>query len=366
MAEEGSVEERGGADGKRPGRRAAVRFAQRLADTPELGIIGAVGVAFAIFASINPLFASGSELQNLGVDLAEFGILAIGESFAIITGGIDLGIGSLTALMVVMSAWLNDTAGLPVLLAFLVAILMGAAVGLWHGLWITRLGIAPFIITLVTFIGAAGADEAIAQTPIQISSPTFLAVAGSTVAGVPVPVVIFAVIALLAWFFLERTYLGRQIYAVGGNREAARLAGIPTNRRIILAYVVSGSCAAVVGIIFASQLTSGTADSTTGYELIAIASAVIGGVSLIGGQGRIVGVVAGAALLVVLEQGLVAVNVNAYYQSMVVAFVLLVAVVADRLRVRRLERTGARVRTPRPPDEAAESADPPGVVSATP
>ncbi|HVC84889.1 MAG TPA: hypothetical protein VNC12_06520, partial [Solirubrobacteraceae bacterium] len=126
------------------------------------------------------------------------------------------------------------------------------------------------------------------------------------------------------------------------------------------------SCAAVVGIIFASQLTSGTADSTTGYELIAIASAVIGGVSLIGGQGRIVGVVAGAALLVVLEQGLVAVNVNAYYQSMVVAFVLLVAVVADRLRVRRLERTGARVRTPRPPDEAAESANPPGVVSGTP
>jgi len=366
MAEEGSVEELGGADGKRPGRRAAVRFAQRLADTPELGIIGAVGVAFAIFASINPLFASGSELQNLGVDLAEFGILAIGESFAIITGGIDLGIGSLTALMVVMSAWLNHTAGLPVLLAFLAAILMGAAVGLWHGLWITRLGIAPFIITLVTFIGAAGADEAIAQTPIQFSSPTFLALAGSTVAGVPIPVVIFAVIALLAWFFLERTYLGRQVYAVGGNREAARLAGIPTNRRIILAYVVSGSCAAVVGIIFASQLTSGTADSTTGYELIAIASAVIGGVSLIGGQGRIVGVVAGAALLVVLEQGLVAVNVNAYYQSMVVAFVLLVAVVADRLRVRRLERTGARVRTPRPPDEAGESANPPGVVSATP
>ncbi len=107
--------------------------------------------------------------------------------------------------------------------------------------------------------------------------------------------------------------------------------------------MVSGSCAGVVGIIFASQLTSGTADSTTGFELIAIASAVIGGVSLVGGQGRIIGVVAGAALLVVLEQGLVAVNVNAYYQSMVVAFVLLVAVVADRLRVRRLERTGARV-----------------------
>jgi ribose transport system permease protein len=319
------------------------KFTRRLADTPELGIIVAVAVAFAFFTWKNPLFSSKSELQNLGIDLAEFGILAIGESFAIITGGIDLGVGSLTALMVVVSGYLSHTAGLPVLLAFAVTILAGAGVGLWHGLWITRLGIAPFIITLVTFIGAAGADEAIAQTPIPISSSVFLDVASKTVSGVPIAVIIFAVIAVLAWFFLERTYLGREVYAVGGNREAARLAGIPTNRRIVLAYVVSGSCAAVVGIIFASQLTSGTADSTTGYELIAIASAVIGGVSLIGGQGRIIGVVAGAALLVVLEQGLVAINVNAYYQSMVVALVLLVAVVADRLRVRRLERIGTRI-----------------------
>ena len=226
----------------------------------------------------------------------------------------------------------------------------------WHGLWITRLGIAPFIITLVTFIGAAGADEAIAQTPIPISSPIFLGVASKTVFRIPIAFIIFVVIALLAWFFLERTYAGRQVYAVGGNREAARLAGIPTSRRIVLAYVVSGSCASVVGIIFASQLTSGTADSTTGYELIAIASAVIGGVSLIGGQGRIIGVVAGAALLVVLEQGLVAINVDAYYQSMVVALVLLVAVVVDRLRVRRLERIGARIGSREAPTPSPASA----------
>lgn len=326
------------------------RFTRRLADTPELGIIAAVAVAFAFFTWKNPLFASSSELQNLGIDLAEFGILAIGESFAIITGGIDLGVGSLTALMVVISGYLSHTAGLPVLLAFALTILAGAAVGVWHGLWITRLGIAPFIITLVTFIGAAGAAEAIAQTPIPISSPVFLDVASKTIVGVPIAAIILTVIALLAWFFLERTYVGRQVYAVGGNREAARLAGIPTSRRIVLAYVVSGSCASVVGIIVASQLTSGTADSTTGYELIAIASAVIGGVSLIGGQGRIIGVVAGAALLVVLEQGLVAINVDAYYQSMVVALVLLVAVVADRLRVRRLERIGARIGRPSRPD----------------
>jgi ribose transport system permease protein len=339
---DGSPVALGQADGEGPGNRSGFRFAARLADSPEIGIIVAVIAAFGIFTAINPLFGSISELQNLGVDLAGFGILAIGESFTIITGGIDLSVGSLSALCVVVAAWLNVTQHVPVLFAFVLTILLGAAVGLHHAFWITRLGVPPFIITLVTFIFAAGADEAIAQSPIPISSPTFLAVATSTVGGVPIAVVMLIVIAVLAWFFLERTYLGRQVYAVGGNREAARLAGIPTDRRIVLAYVVSGSCCGAVGIIVASHLTSGTADSVTGYELIAIASAVIGGVSLIGGQGRIIGVVAGAALLVVLEQGLVAVNVNAYYQSMVVGFVLFVAVVADRLRVRHRERTGGR------------------------
>lgn len=110
-----------------------------------------------------------------------------------------------------------------------------------------------------------------------MTSPTFLAVVGSTVAKVPIAVIIFVVIALLAWFFLEHTYIGRQIYAVGGSREAARLAGIAINRRIILAYVVSSSCAAVVGIIVPSHITSGTADSVYGWELIAIAACVLGG-----------------------------------------------------------------------------------------
>jgi ribose transport system permease protein len=324
--------------------RIAKRLAGRLADSPEIGIIIAVAAAFAVFTAINPLFASVSDLQDpLGIDLAGFGILAVGETFAIITGGIDLSVGSLTALFVVVSAWLNNSAHIPVLFAFVLTVIFGALWGLWHGFLITRLGVPPFVATLVTFIFAAGADEAIAPSPIPLTSSTFLAVVGSTVAGVPIAVIVFVVIALLAWFFLERTYLGRQVYAVGGNREAARLAGIAVNRRIVLAYVVSASCAAVVGIIEASRLTSGTADSVSGWELIAIASAVIGGVSLIGGQGRIIGVVAGAALLVVLRDGLVAVNVNAYYQSMVVGLVLLVAIVFDRLRVRRLERSAGRV-----------------------
>lgn len=320
------------------------RLRRMLVDTPEIGIVLAVIVSFAIFTAINSDFASGAELQNLGVDLAGFAILAIGESFCIITGGIDLGVGSLTAFFAVASAWVNVSAHVPVLLTFVLIILGGALWGAATGLLITRLGLAPFVVTLFTFIFAAGADEALAPNPIPITSSVFLSIVGSTVFGIPIAVIVLVAIGIVAWFVLERTYLGRQVYAVGGNSEAARLAGIPVMRRIMLAYVISGACSAVVGIIVASHLTSGTADSVSGWELIAIASCVIGGVSLIGGQGRIIGVLAGAALLVVLRDGLVAVNVNAYYQSMVVGVVLLIAIVVDRLRIIRLERTGKRVR----------------------
>ncbi len=358
---------RAGATGA--GKAIAGRALKGMVDIPEIGIVLAVVLAFVVFASINPLVASVSELQNLGVDLAGFGILAIGESFTIITGGIDLSPGSLTAFFCVISAWLLATAHLPVLLVFVVTVLFGALWGLWHGFLITRLGIAPFVATLVTFIFAAGANEAIAPNPIPFANTTFLAVAGSNVARVPVAVLVLVAIALVAWFFLERTYVGREIYAVGGNREAARLAGIPTARRTVTAYMVSGACAGVVGIIVASHLTSGTADSVSGWELIAIAAAVIGGVSLAGGQGRVVGVVAGAALLVVLRDGLVAVNVNAYYQSMVVGVVLLVAIVLDRFRARRLERSGGSTkgvptaRAGRESDAAAAGAPLPGLAS---
>ena len=320
------------------------RLRQLLVDTPEIGIVIAVIASFAIFTGINSDFSSVAELQNLGVDLAGFAILAIGESFCIITGGIDLSVGSLTAFFAVAAAWVNVTEHVPVIFTFLIIIIGGALWGLGHGLLITKLGVAPFVVTLFTFIFAAGADEALAPNPIAITSPTFLSIVGSTVGGVPIAVIVLAVIAIIAWFVLERTYLGRQIYAVGGNTEAARLAGIPVKRRIMLVYMISGACSAVVGMIVASHLTSGTADSVSGWELIAIASCVIGGVSLIGGQGRMIGVVAGAALLVVLQDGLVAVNVNAYYQRMVVGAVLLFAIIVDRLRIIRLERSGKRVR----------------------
>lgn len=305
----------------------------------EIGVVGAVVVVFVVFSLGNANFAGVSNLQTMGVDLAQYGLLALGVSFVIITGGIDLSVGSVVALSGVWSAWLNVHAGLPDLVAIAVALLTGAAIGLIHGFSVTILGVPPFVTTLVTLVAARGAALALTQGfPIDGVGNTFINLAQSRLAGIPVPTLLFVGACVLAWFFLERTHFGRQLYAVGGNAEAARLAGIRTKRRVVLAYVVSSVLAAGVGVLVTARLTVGQPSVADGWELNAIAAAVIGGISLSGGVGRVLGVAFGAILLVCINSGLVILHVSPYYQQIVLGAVLAVAVVTDRLRARRSER----------------------------
>ncbi|GHH38695.1 ABC transporter permease [Lentzea cavernae] len=307
--------------------------------TKELGVVGAVVVVFAAFALANPNFASGANLQTMGVDLAQYGLLALGVSFVIITGGIDLSVGSVVALSGVWSAWLNVHAGLPDVVAIVVTLLTGVAIGLVHGFAVTFLGLPPFVTTLVTLVAARGAALALTQGfPIDGIGETFGSIAQYRLAGVPIPALLFVGACVIAFFFLERTHVGRQVYAVGGNSEAARLAGIRTRRRIILTYVVSSTCAAAVGVLVTARLTVGQPGVAVGWELNAIAAAVIGGISLSGGVGRVLGVAFGAILLVCINSGLVILHVSPYYQQIVLGAVLAVAIVTDRLRARRSER----------------------------
>jgi ribose transport system permease protein len=319
--------------------RGFARFTRRLAETPELGVVAAcIAVFLGVYADKHT-FANGSNLQEMGRNLAEYGTLAIGESFVILTGGIDLSVGALAALSAVFSAWLVEDHGVPLPLAILITLALCGAVGFMHGWFITRLGVPAFVITLVTYTAARGVAQAITQSvPVTITNSTFQEISRTQIVGVPLPTFIFVVVAIVAWFVLERVYVGRQIYAVGGNKEAARLAGINTSRRIVTTYVVSASLAGVVGIIIASRLGLGDPSVAQGYELQAIAAAVIGGVSLYGGQGRIVGIVAGAILLVLISDGLIVLNVSPYYQQIVLGAVLGLAITADRLRARRIAR----------------------------
>lgn len=323
-----------------PAREARVwRLAEWLAGTPEAGVVAAVVVIVVVLSVVNPTFASVDNLQTIGRDLGQFGILAVGESFPMLTGGIDLSPGSITAFSGVLAAWLNVNEHVPGPLVVVLVLLVAAAIGFAHGLFVTRLDVPPFVITLVTLVTGQGAALAITHgLPIDNVDPLFNGFVITNVLGFPPPTLLFALICVAVWFFLERTYIGRQLYAVGGNREAARLAGIRSNRRIVLAYVVSATSAGVVGMLVLGRLNVGEPGVAVGWELTAIASAVIGGVSLFGGSGRVVGVAFGAILLEVINNGLIILHVSPYYQQIVLGAVLAIAITLDRLRARRLAR----------------------------
>jgi ribose transport system permease protein len=311
----------------------AGRLLRRLAESPEAGVILACVVVFILVALNAPTYASIGNLQVMGRDLSETGILAIGESLVILTGGIDLSVGALAGLAGVIAAWFNVNQGMPPLLAILISLLICAGVGYWHGSCVTRLNVPPFVITLVTYTTAQGLALAITSgTPINGLSPLFPNVSSGYLWQIPVPALFFLGATLIAWFVLERTYIGRQVYAVGGNREAARLAGIPVRRRVVGTYVASALLAGVVGMVSIGRMNVADPSVGPGWELIAIAAAVVGGVSLFGGEGRILGVAAGAILLEFIANGLLALHVSPYYQQVVQGVVLGIAILLDRLR----------------------------------
>jgi ribose transport system permease protein len=312
---------------------AATRLLRRLAESPEAGVIIACVVVFTLIAVNAPTYASVGNLQVMGRDLAQVGILAIGESLVILTGGIDLSVGALAGLAGILAGWFNVNEGIPAPLAILMTIIICAAVGWWHGTVVTRLKVPPFVITLVTFTVAQGLALAITDgLPINGIDPLFSNLSSFYIGDVPVPALFFVGAAAVAWFVLERTYIGRQIYAVGGNKEAARLAGINTGRRITSTYIASSTLAAVVGVLVIGRMNVADPSVGPGWELIAIAAAVVGGASLFGGEGRIVGIAAGAILLEIIANGLLALHVSPYYQQVVQGSVLGVAILLDRVR----------------------------------
>jgi ribose transport system permease protein len=271
--------------------------------------------------------------------VATFGLLAIGELFAIITGGIDLSVGSMTALtgVIVATLMVKGVGSIPALsipLSIIIVIILAGLVGLWHGFSVTRLNIPPFIITLGTWLMARGLAAYITRGyPIVFESDfPFLSLGQGEIYQIPIMFIIFVVIALISSFTLISTTLGRHIYAIGGNIEAARVSGVHVNRVRIFCYITSSILACLVGIILASRLGQGTPTVGTAYELWAIAAAVIGGTSLFGGEGSVLGVILGAAIMGVMINGMVLVNLSSYLQNVILGIVLVIAVTYDTLR----------------------------------
>ncbi|MCX7845341.1 MAG: ABC transporter permease [Dictyoglomaceae bacterium] len=301
----------------------------------ELNILFALIVLSVGITIINPRFLSSFNLQIIARQVAIFGLLAIGETLVIIGGGIDLSVGSLVALTGVLVALFMKN-GLSITISILIVLLLSSIIGLWHGLFVTKLKVPPFIITLGTLTAARGLASVITKGwPIIGLPEKFFFIGQGDILGIPFPLIILIFFASIAFFITKYSVLGRQLYATGGNIEAARLSGIDVDKRRIFTYISSSFLAGITGIIIASRLSQGQAGVGGGYELSAIAAAVIGGTSLSGGEGTILGTLIGAAIMSVIYNGLILLEISSYWHDVVMGLVIVTAVTLDIWRKRK-------------------------------
>jgi len=302
-----------------------------------------------VFMTVVNMAAHGEFLnpRNLVTVLEQISyncILGVGQTFVIITAGIDLSIGSLVALSgVVMAQVANHLpfggVGL-VLVTLLAGLAVGAAAGWINALPVVKLNLPPFITTFAMLEVTLGLSYIFSGgQPVALDNAIFSSIGTGSVLGLPVPVIWMIVVVVIASVLLTRTRFGRYVFALGGNEEAARLAGIATARIKTLVYVISGMCASVVGFLYMARFSSGSPDTGTHDELLeAIAAVVVGGTSLMGGQGSILGTFFGALLIGLLYNAMNLIHVDSYLQKVVLGVVILLAVVLDELRKRYLAR----------------------------
>ncbi|MFD9000453.1 substrate-binding domain-containing protein [Streptomyces sp. NPDC059582] len=296
------------------------------------GALTALIVLVVAMSALSGDFLTTDNLLNVGVQAAVTAILAFGVTFVIVAAGIDLSVGSVAALSATVLAWSATSHGVPVVLAVLLAIATGIVCGLVNGFLIAYGKLPPFIATLAMLSVGRGLSLVISGgSPIPF--PSSVSHLGDTLGGwLPVPVLVMIVMGLIAAVVLGRTYIGRSMYAIGGNEEAARLSGLRVNKQKLAIYALSGLFAAAAGIVLASRLSSAQPQAASGYELDAIAAVVIGGASLAGGTGKASGTLIGALILAVLRNGLNLLSVSAFWQQVVIGVVIALAVLLDTLR----------------------------------
>ena len=306
----------------------------------QLITFAAVVVLFTCFSITAKNFFTFRSILTLALQTSTTTLMGIGVTFAIITGGIDLSIGSVIALSGTVAVMVAN-AGAPIWISMLCGLLLGVFCGFINGLLITKLKLPPFIATLgmmmvirgvaltITNANASPAPEAFGV----LGNNTFLRI-GSRFPGFSYPVLIMIVAAFIFHFILKKTRIGRYTYAVGSNEEAARLSGIKVNRVKIVNYVFCALLAALVGLILASRMVTSQPNSAIGYEMFAIASAVIGGTSLMGGVGTVIGTVIGSFMIGILTVGLTMQGANYFMQQIVIGLVVIFAVAFDQIRRR--------------------------------
>jgi ribose transport system permease protein len=302
---------------------------------PLVGLI----VLCIILAISSSTFLTTNNLSNVLVQASTIAILAFGQTFVIVAAGIDLSVGSVAGITGMLAAWMFSSASMPAVVALVGGLVCGIVVGIVNGYAVAFGKLPSFIATLAMLSVARGLTYVISQGK-PISTPSSVSFFGANLYGtlfghvvsVPVPIIVLLVMGLLCFFILNFTVSGRSMYAVGGNIEAARLAGLPVRRVLVSVFALSGLFAAVAGMILAGRLQSAQPSGGTGYELNSIAAVVIGGASLSGGVGRASGTLVGALILTVINNGMNLLNVNSFWQQVVMGLVIAIAVLIDVIR----------------------------------
>ena len=293
-------------------------------------------VVFAVFGMLSATFLEPRNLVNILIQSSALAIVATGMTYVLVTGGVDLSVGSVMYAAVAVSGVLIF-AGQPIWLGAMAAVGVGALAGALNGLFITRVRAVPFIVTLATLFVWRGFGLWLTNTRAKNMPAAVTGLGAATVAGVPAPIVVFTLVCVVAHVMLTRTPFGRQLYALGHDPEAARKAGIDVGLRLFTVYVLAGVCAAVSGLVALSQTGAVSPSFGQQREFAAIAAAVLGGTSLFGGRGNVLpGTVLGAVLIQAVENGLVIINANPYVYPLVTSGIIFVAVLLDSTRTRLL------------------------------
>ncbi|NLY06270.1 ABC transporter permease [Candidatus Sordicultor fermentans] len=300
-----------------------------------IGILLAFIVVCILFGILTPVFFNPLNILNVIRQVSIIGVIAVGMTFVILLGGIDLSVGSVVAFTGIIAAGFQVKWGGSLFLSIVIPLLIGGGIGFLNGFISTKGGLHPFIVTLGTMSIFRGATLLVAKgRPISGMSRSFRFIGAGMIGPIPFPVILFLGSVIIAAIILRRTVFGRYIYAIGGNEEAALLSGIRVDRYKVSAFTILGFLSALSGLILTSRLNSGELVAGEGYELDVIASVVIGGTSMMGGEGGVYGTLIGALLIGVISNGLNLLGVQPYWQMIVRGSIIILAVLMDKMKRR--------------------------------
>jgi rhamnose transport system permease protein len=317
-----------------------------LANVREMGIVLVILILIPLIGLRNPSFLTASNFRDILLDISILSIVAIGQMMVILTASIDLSVGSVVGLVaMVIGLVVRDNPAIPMVVTVLLGTLLGLVLGSINGIIVTKGRVPPIITTLGTLSIYRGLVLVVSKgewIDAYRLPPSFPRITRIPIFGVPALIIYALIIAVVAYYFLRFTRTGRQIYAVGSNPPAARLAGIRANRIVLLVFLISGTLAGLGGVLWASRFAAVANDTGTGFELQTVAACVIGGVAIFGGSGSVPGVLLGSLLLGIIVNALTLTGISPFWRLTVQGLIILVAVVADALIARRLQEVQAR------------------------